>query len=285
MAGIDTTNLSTVELEATRRLLQHPKYELIPLKTVVERARLLPTGSMVTVTASPSQGMQVTVDTAIELSGLGFDVTPHLSARLTRDRRELESTLRQLDDAGIAKAFVVGGDSDEAGDFPDGLSLLEAMDDIGHGLTEIGVPGYPEGHHFLPDDVMRKALVDKAPYVSYVTSQMCFRPEAVTAWVDDLHNSGIALDVWIGIPGVAELLKLVRIAARIGVGESRRFLSKQRGLAGKLVRPGGYSPDDLVLGLAPLLAKPEAAVRGFHVYTFNQTADTETWRHDMLEQL
>jgi methylenetetrahydrofolate reductase (NADPH) len=51
------------------------------------------------------------------------------------------------------------------------------------------------------------------------------------------------------------------------------------------VRPGGYSPDALILGLAPLLADPAANVHGFHVYTFNAIESTEKWRHEMLASL
>ena len=39
---------------ALRPLLEHPKYELIPLKNATEQAAFLPVGATVTVTASPS---------------------------------------------------------------------------------------------------------------------------------------------------------------------------------------------------------------------------------------
>ncbi|MGD2043387.1 MAG: methylenetetrahydrofolate reductase, partial [Acidimicrobiia bacterium] len=111
------------------------------------------------------------------------------------------------------------------------------------------------------------------------------QPDAITGWVQGLRESGVGLGVYVGIPGVAELTKLISLSLRIGVGPSARFLSKNKSLAGKLVRPGGYSPDDLVLGLAPLLADPIASIHGFHIYTFNRCETTEQWRHDMLEAL
>lgn len=183
------------------------------------------------------------------------------------------------------KAFVVGGDSEDYGEFFDGLTLLTAMSQVGHGLTEIGIPGYPEGHHIVDESTITKALEDKLPFASYVTSQMCFTPRAIIEWVGSLRDSGIGLGVYLGIPGVAELTKLISISLRIGVGPSARFLSKNKSLAGRLVRPGGYSPDDLIVGLAPTLADPLANIAGFHVYTFNRVETTEQWRHDMLEAL
>lgn len=282
---IDIESLSTAELDAVRRTLLEPKYELIPLKNVLDQSTFLPDGATVSVTASPQKGMSATVDLTLELKERGFDAIPHISARLTADRAELEGILNRLDGAGIHKAFVVGGDVEDHGEFFDGLALLAAMEEIGHGLTEIGVPGYPEGHHIVDIPTITKALEDKLPYASYVTSQMCFQPDAIEDWVRSLRDSGIGLGVYIGIPGVAELTKLISLSLRIGVGPSARFLSKNKSLAGKLVRPGGYSPDDLVLGLAPLLADPAANVHGFHVYTFNRCDTTEQWRQDMLEAL
>ena len=279
------SKLSPAEADAVRRVLTHPKYELIPLKNVLEQSQHLPEGAVVSVTASPQKGMGETVDLTLELQQRGFDAIPHISARLTKDRAELEEILRRLDDAGIHKAFVVGGDAQDPGEFFDGLAVLTAMEQIGHGLTEIGIPGYPEGHHVVDDLTITRALHDKLPYASYVTSQMCFVPEAIEKWVRGLRDDGIGLGVYLGIPGVAELTKLISLSLRIGVGPSASFLSKNKSLAGKLVRPGGYSPDDLIVGLAPLLADPAANVSGFHIYTFNRVDSTEQWRHDMLATL
>ncbi len=282
---LNLTNLEPDQIAAVRRTLQHPKYELIPLKNVLEQSEHLPEGAVVSVTASPQKGMMATIDLALELKDRGFDAIPHLSARLTRDRAELEDILVRLDEARVHKAFVVGGDVEDHGEFFDGLALLTAMEEIGHGLTEIGLPGYPEGHHIVDDATITRALHDKLPYASYVTSQMCFVSKAIENWVEGLRKDGIGLGVYVGIPGVAELTKLISLSLRIGVGPSARFLSKNKSLAGKLVRPGGYSPDDLVLGLAPTIANPAANVLGFHVYTFNRVETTEEWRHDMLEAL
>jgi methylenetetrahydrofolate reductase (NADPH) len=282
---LDLADLPQQQIDAMKRVLTHPKYELIPLKNVLEQSGFLPEGATVSVTASPQQGMMETVDLSLELSARGFDAIPHISARLTADRSELEKILSSLDEGDINKAFVVGGDVEDHGEFFDGLALLAAMNEIGHSLTEIGIPGYPEGHHIVDVSTITKALEDKMPFASYVTTQMCFTPDAISGWVSDMRELGVGLPVYVGIPGVAELTKLISLSLRIGVGPSARFLSKNKSLAGKLVRPGGYSPDDLVVGLAPLLADPAANIAGFHVYTFNRCETTEQWRQDMLESL
>lgn len=282
---LDVSRLEPVQVDAIRRVLANPKYELIPLKNVLDQSEFLPEGAVVSVTASPQKGMMATVDLTLDLSERGFEAIPHISARLTTDRSELEEILKRLDDEGIHKAFVVGGDVEDHGEFFDGLALLTAMTEIGHSLTEIGIPGYPEGHHIVDVPTITKALENKMPFASYVTTQMCFTPDAIKGWVGDVRALGVGLPIYIGIPGVAELTKLISLSLRIGVGPSARFLSKNKSLAGRLVRPGGYSPDDLVVGLAPLLADPSANIAGFHVYTFNRCETTEQWRHDMLDAL
>ena len=274
-----------IQVEAVRRMLEHPKYELIPLKNVMAQAAFIPQGSTVTVTASPQKGMSATIDLALDLQQMGFEVIPHISARLTHDHEELRQILERLNTAEIHRAFVVGGDVDPSGEFFDGLSLLSAMDEIGHSLTEIGIPGYPEGHPTIDDDAIAKAMEDKSPYASYITSQMCFDSAAIKTWVNDLRSDGIGHGVYLGIPGVAELTKLISIALRIGVGASAKYLAKNKSLAGRLVRPGGYGPDRLLTDLAPLLADPVANIHGFHIYTFNRVETTEHWRHRMLEAL
>ena len=282
---IGTEKLSQSESDAIRRMLEHPKYELIPLKNVMGQAAFLPDGSTVTVTASPQKGMMATVDLALDLQQQGFEVIPHISARLTKDRAELREILDRLDQAAINGAFVVGGDSDPPGEFFDGLAILTAMEQMGHGLTEIGVPGYPEGHPTIGNHAIVEALKDKSPYASYITSQMCFDSDAISTWVTGLRADGHGQGIYLGIAGVAELTKLISISMRIGVGASAKFLSKNKSLAGRLVRPGGYGPDRLIVDLASDLADPIANIAGFHIYTFNRVDTTEAWRQDMLAAL
>lgn len=262
-------------------LLAAPKYELIPLKKVLDAAGDLPPGATVSVTASPAKGLDATIDLSAALAARGFDVVPHLSARLTRDRDHLRAVLDRLDGLGITRAFVIGGDAQEPGAYFDALSLLRDMAELGHSLDEIGIGCYPEGHPVIPDEDLLAALHSKQPYASYMTTQMCFDPGVIARWIAARREEGITLPVHVGIPGVASVLKLAQIAARIGIGDSIRFVTKQHGLLGKLVRPGGYAPDELLEGLVPVLAE----IEDLHIYTFNQVASTEEWRLDYLATL
>jgi methylenetetrahydrofolate reductase (NADPH) len=270
---------SEAERVALARALADPTFELIPLKNLREQAAAIPRGATVSVTASPGKGIEATVDLTIELEQAGLRAIPHLSARMIRDRAHLSELLARLADAGIDRAFVVGGDADEPGEFLDGLSLLRAMADLGRLPSELGCPCYPQGHPRIPDDALCKALHDKAPLVRYMTTQLCFDPKAIATFIAARRAEGIALPVKLGIPGVAEIPKLLSISARIGVKDASKFVLKNARFVGALLRSGGiYRPTSLVEKLAPLIADPAANVMGFHVYTFNNVQATIEWR-------
>ena len=78
--------------------------------------------------------------------------------------------------------------------------------------------------------------------------------------------------------------KLVRISARIGLGDSPRFLRTHGSLVTRLLPAGGFSPDPLIAGSSPA-ADPEPKLGGFHVFTFNDVSDTERWRRRRLPRL
>ena len=96
----------------------------------------------------------------------------------------------------------------------------------------------------------------------------------------------VGLPVHIGIPGVAEPHRLLAIAARIGVADTHRFLSKNVRFVARMARSGGfYKPDGLLDGLAPTVADAAADIVDLHLYTFNQVAETEAWRQDLITRL
>jgi methylenetetrahydrofolate reductase (NADPH) len=179
----------------------------------------------------------------------------------------------------------VGGDADEPGEFFDGLALLEAMDDIGHEFTAIGVPAYPEGHGFIPTDALDQALWEKQRFATSMTTQMCFSSDAIVAWLKRQRFKSVTLPAILGIPGVADRRRLLKISARIGVGDSIGFLRKNTAMASRLVRPGSYNPAELLEELGSMLNDPVIDIAGVHIYTFNSCEQTEEWRQQYLESL
>lgn len=246
----------------------------------------LPPGATVSVTASPTKGLEATVALAARLQAEGFQAVPHLSARMVRDRGHLADLVAALDDGGVTGAFVVGGDEKEPGDFVDGLALLRALADRGHPFRSIGIPAYPQGHAFIPDGPLLEALRAKAEFAQYMTTQLCFDPTAIATWIAARRAEGLTLPVHVGVPGVAEPQKLLALAARIGVADTHRFLAKNVRFVARLVRSGGfYRPDALLEGIAPSIADTRANISGLHLYLFNAVEATETWRRAKLTTL
>ena len=89
----------------------------------------------------------------------------------------------------------------------------------------------------------------------------------------------------LGLPGQVDRTKLLTMAGKIGVGESTRFLVKHKGTFARLAAPGGFTGEKFLQKCAAELSAPEMGVEGVHVFTFNQVAETERWRTDLLEQL
>ena len=280
------SSVSEAGREALDRVLDAPTFELIPLRNALDQAAYLPAGATVSVTASPAKGIEATVALCEQLQAGGFRAVPHLSARMVRDRDHLCDLIAWLASAGVRRAFVVGGDEKEPGAFLDGLALLREMAEIGHPLDEIGIPCYPQGHAFIPDGALLGALRAKEPFAAYMTTQLCFEPAAIATWIRERRAEGIRLPVHIGIPGVAEPHRLLAIAARIGVADTHRFLSKNVRFVARMARSGGfYKPDGLLDGLAPTIADETTDIVDLHLYTFNAVDATERWRREYLERL
>ena len=271
-------------LRAIHSLVRDARYEVVPTSTVeVAVVENLPPGRTVTVTASPRRGLRATLDLAERLAEQGYHVVPHVAARMVSGRAELAEIVDQLVRSGIDNIFVPAGDADPpAGDYQGALDLLEDLTAMGRPFPQVGVTGYPQTHPTIHDDIVVQAMWDKRRHATYIVSNMVFDPSVLRRWVSRMRTRGVTLPLLIGLPGPVERTKLLTMAAKIGVGESTRFLSKHRGSFARIAAPGGYNPDRFLERISSTVADPEALVQGLHVFTFNQVAETEAWRRSLL---
>ena len=263
-------------------LLAHPRFEVIPLKSLEGQLEHLPEGAAVSVVCSPRFGLDRTIDFTEMLHRRGFFSVPHISARLTRGRDHLLRLLDRIADIGIRGLFVIGGDVEEpVGPFSSAGELLKVISEVGYEFESIGIGAYPEGHPLVEEEVLWEALGEKRKFASYMVTQMCFEQERFLPWISEARRRGIDLPVYIGIPGAVRLTKLIEISLRIGVGDSIRYLRKHGGMVGRFLL-GEYRPDDLVAEATRLAARPELKVKGVYIFTFNQLENTERWRRSIL---
>jgi methylenetetrahydrofolate reductase (NADPH) len=276
----------TMVSDTTVRLLQHTRYEVLPTATIEEKLLAsVPVERTITVTASPSKGLEPTLDLAERLTGHGYVAIPHLAARMVRDRAELVEIAERLQGKGITRIFVPGGDADPPGAYPDALSMLEDLATLETPFEHIGITGYPESHPTINDDLTIQSMWDKRRYATHVVSNLTFDPAVLTDWVRRMRSRGITQPLLLGIPGPVDRAKLLSMAGKIGVGESTRFLVKHKGTFARLAAPGGFTGEKFLRKCATDLGDPAMGVEGLHVFTFNQVAETEKWRTELLEQL
>jgi len=268
------------------RLLEHARYEVLPTPAAEESVLThVPRDVGVTVTASPSKGLEETLAVAERLSAAGYAAVPHLAARMISGRAELEEICARLTAAGVTRVFVPGGDAEPAGDYVDSLGLLQDLTTLGRPFEHVGITGYPESHPTIDDDLTVQSMWDKRLHATHIVSNLTFDPALVRDWVARLRRRGVTTPLLLGLPGPVERAKLLTMATRIGVGESTRFLAKHKGTFARLAAPGGFTGERFLEQCAPSLAPPEALVEGLHVFTFNQVEATEQWRRGMLDRL
>ena len=274
--------------DGSEYLLTNARFELMPFDSFDEEISHLPEGSSIAITTSPKLGIEKTVERSEEAAAQGYNVVPHIAARYVEGPEQLEEIARRLTEAGVTDIFVPGGDKEDAvGEFESAYDLLEALDEMPYSFEEVGITGYPEGHDFISDETLAESMEKKAPYATYIVTQLCYNPDTILEWIEEIRAEGVDLPVEVGIPGVMNYQKLLKISRKVGVGDSIKFMRKTMGIVDfvkQLVGARGtYKPDELIDGLGPYVGDETYGIRGVHIYTFNQTPDLEGWRRGRLK--
>jgi methylenetetrahydrofolate reductase (NADPH) len=272
------------------RLIANLTFEVVPIKSAEAAVAALPPASTVSITCSPVKGIAATAALTDRIRSAGHRVIPHLAARMVEGPDQVAHIAHWLRTEEIGQIFVVGGDAEHpAGPYPDGSSLLRALLDADPGLSDIGVPAYPDGHPLIDGLLLAEALhtkqllLSEAGVAGRVSTQMCFNPQRISDWLSEARTAGMTLPVHLGLPGVIDRAKLMTMGLRLGVGASLRYLGKNRGAMGKLLSSSSYDPNRLLESLSPVLEPLD--IRGLHCFTFNQVEATVVWQQGALAQV
>lgn len=277
---------SDVALAHRLAIIDSLSFEVIPLKSLAGAIDALPADAAVSVTCSPAKGIGETQRITTELNAEGYQAIPHFSARMVRDKAHTVKLAAWCRELGLKKVFVVGGDAEEPGHYQGAVEFLADFLETDHGLDTIGVTAYPDGHVVLDDNKLHWALHEKQRMLAeagvngYCSTQMCFDPDTIVAWLRAEREAGLTLPVHLGISGVVDKAKLLTMGARLGIGDSVKYLKKNMGAVVKMMTSLSYDPNDLLFPMTEELV--ELGVAGLHMFTFNQVAATNEWREKVL---
>jgi methylenetetrahydrofolate reductase (NADH) len=251
---------------------------------------LAPPGTRVYVSAVPTRPPQEVIDSAIRLRAGGFNPVPHIAVRAFATAAALDRHLARLaDEAAVERVLVIAGDRDRpAGDFRSSLEVIDSGVLQRHGLSEIGIAGYPEGHPRISQQELDRALMDKIAAAEaigikvHIVTQFCFDADAILHWIRRLRDFGLEHPVRVGLAGPTNLSALLRYARRCGVRASMQGLARQSGLARQLFAM--TAPDALVQALAQARADRHLGVVKPHFFAFGGLATTARWAAAVAER-
>src|SRR5262245_1195056 len=245
-------------------------------------AGVLPRGTRVYLSAVPTRPQHEVIEPARHLHAAGFEPVPHIAVRHAPTADALDDLIARLSgESGVRRLLVIAGDRDRpAGPFGSTIELIESGLLQRHGITEIGVAGYPDGHPRISADALDRALAAKINAAEqtgldlHIVTQFCFDAEPILRWLARLRDLGIEHPVRIGLAGPTTLTTLLRYARRCGVSASAQGLTRQAGLLKHLV--GTTAPDGIIrtLAEAPSGRIGEVAV---HFFSFGGLGATARW--------
>ena len=179
-----------------------------------------------------------------------------------------------------------GGDAEPAGDYLDALALLEDLALLGRPFSHVGITGYPESHPSIHDDLTVQSMWDKRRHATHIVSNLTFDASVVRDWLHRLRARGVDDAAAAGCPGTRRAHQAARHGDQDRGGGVDQVPRQEQGALRPARRTGWLHRRDASWRSArPALGEPGALVEGLHVFTFNQIAETEAWRVELLDSL
>jgi methylenetetrahydrofolate reductase (NADPH) len=252
--------------------------------------RYLPPGASIYVAHPPKTDIRDVLRLAARLVQLGFVPFPHIAAREVHSEASLRASFNEMRESGITQILLIAGDrKDPAGPYSSAVEILESGLTVDAAIKTISVAGHPEGNRTIGPTRLKEALQIKQAFADRtgtdlrLVTQFGFNPQAVVEWVRELGRQGIRLPVHVGIAGPTPLPKLIRFAARCGIGASLNALMRNTSALSNLTQMA-TSPDEMVTGIISSLT-PDLAARIVkpHMFCFGGLIETVGWMRAVRE--
>ena len=240
-------------------------------------------GTRVYVSAVSTRPAQDAIEAVVRLRAAGFEPVPHLAVRNFATARDLDDFLdRVTGEAGVRRVLVIAGDRDQpSGDFRSSIEVIDSGALQRHGIVEIGIAGYPDGHPRISEQDLDRSLADKIHVAEttgmavHIVTQFCFDAQEILKWIGRLRDFGIEYPVRVGLPGPTNLATLLRYARRCGVRASAQGLARQAGLVRQLFAMS--TPDILIRTIAEARARRHLGEIAPHFFSFGGLAQAARW--------
>jgi methylenetetrahydrofolate reductase (NADPH) len=247
-ASFEVTRLSAGDLDALRALPERPR---------------------IYVSAVLTRPAEQQLDVVAALAAAGFEPVPHLAVR----------SFASLATSGVRRLLVIAGDrAAPAGPFHGAIEVIESGLLQTHGIVEIGIAGYPDGHPRATTEDLDRALAAKLEAAAqtglavHIVTQWGFSARSIIAWIQRLRDLGVEQSVRIGLAGPVTLAGLIRYARICGVSASVQGLARDAGLARQLF--GMITPDHV---LRPLAEASDLGDVAPHIFSFGGLAAAARW--------
>jgi methylenetetrahydrofolate reductase (NADPH) len=245
----------------------------------LDALRTLPARPRVYVSAVLSRPAQQLLDVVSALAAAGFEPVPHLAVRNFASGRALDAHLARLAATGVRRLLVIAGDrAAPAGPFHAAIEVIESGLLQTHGIVEIGIAGYPDGHPRATIDDLDRALAAKLEAAAqtglavHIVTQWAFSARSIIDWIQRLRDLGVERGVRIGLAGPVTLAGLIRYARICGVSASVQGLARDAGLVRQLF--GMITPDHV---LRPLAEASDLGDVAPHIFSFGGLAAATRW--------
>jgi methylenetetrahydrofolate reductase (NADH) len=245
----------------------------------LDALRALPERPPVYVSAVLTRPLQEQLDVVTALAAAGFEAVPHLAVRAFTSAGALDAHLARLAATGVRRLLVIAGDrAAPAGPFHAAIEVIESGLLQAHGIVEIGIAGYPDGHPRATIEDLDRALAAKLEAAAqtglavHIVTQWGFSAGSIIAWIQRLRDLGVESRVHIGLAGPVTLAGLIRYARICGVAASVQGLARDAGLARQLF--GMITPDHV---LRPLAEASDLGDVAPHIFSFGGLAAAARW--------
>ena len=238
----------------------------------------LPRGTAIYITALPGNAPDAVIAAASQLRAAELEPVPHIAARHYESHAVLDQTLARLtEEAGVRRVLAIGGDVDRPrGPFASSREVIETGLLERHGITHVGIAGYPEGHPRIAPMVLDQELALKieslraSGLTPHIVTQFCFEAAPIAAFIARCAIRFAEVPVHVGLAGPAKLSTLLKYAVSCGIGNSLRALRRNASFGKRLTES---DPEPIL----EALLQAEPPITHLHLFPFGGIERTTEW--------